>query len=112
MNKIEQLIERLCPNGIAYYPLGNVCKFQRGQSITKKDISNGNIPVIAGGQTPAYYHNVYNRDGETISISSSGAYAGFVSYWDQPVFLSDSFSVNPDSCLKAKFVGSIPKVVE
>ncbi len=112
MNKIEQLIERLCPNGVTYYPLGNVCKFQRGQSITKKDISNGNIPVIAGGQTPAYYHNVYNRDGETISISSSGAYAGFVSYWDQPVFLSDSFSVNPDSCLKAKFVYHFLKSIQ
>ena len=29
----------------------------------------------------------------TIVVAGSGAYAGFVSYWDQPIFVSDAFSV-------------------
>jgi type I restriction enzyme S subunit len=99
MNKIEQMIAELRPNSVEFKKLGEVCEFQRGTTITAKDAVEGDVPVIAGGQTPAYYHNVANRTGETISVSSSGAYAGFVAYWTIPVFLSDSFSVNPYSGL-------------
>ena len=95
MNKIEQLIEHLCPDGVEFKELGEVCEFQRGQSITQKDTIEGDVPVIAGGQKPAYYHNSANRNGQTIAISGSGAYAGFVSFWEIPIFLSDAFSVNP-----------------
>src|SRR5574344_2083501 len=95
MNKIDELIEQYCPEGVEYKELGEVCEFQRGTSITQKDVTEGSVPVIAGGQKPSYYHNVANRSGETIAVSASGAYAGFVSYWTIPVFLSDSFSVNP-----------------
>jgi len=96
MSRLEELIAELCPDGVEYRALGEICEFQRGTSITKNDVTDGAIPVIAGGQKPAYYHNVSNRAGETIVISSSGAYAGFVSFWTIPIFLSDSFSVNPD----------------
>ncbi len=97
MNKIQELIEKFCPNGVEFRELQEVCKFQRGTSITQKDVLDGNVPVIAGGQKPSYYHNTPNRTGETIAVSGSGAYAGFVSYWTIPIFMSDSFSVNPDA---------------
>lgn len=74
--------------------LGEVCIFQRGQTITKKDIINGDVPVVAGGQTPAYYHNKANREKNIITISSSG-YAGYVNFWTVPIFCSDSFTVKP-----------------
>ncbi len=102
MNKIEELLHRYCPNGVAYKNLGDVCEFQRGSSITQKNVTHGTVPVIAGGQTPAYYHNTSNRIGDVIAVSASGAYAGFVSYWTVPVFLSDSFSVNPNSKILVK----------
>lgn len=95
MNRIDKLIAELCPEGVEFKELGEVCEFQRGQSITKKNTIAGDIPVIAGGQKPAYYHNSSNRIGQTIAVSGSGAYAGFVSYWEIPIFLSDAFSVNP-----------------
>lgn len=82
---------------IKFKKLGDVCEFQRGMTITQKEAIEGEVPVIAGGQRPSYYHNSYNRRGETIAVSGSGAYAGFVSYWTIPVFLSDSFSVNCDN---------------
>ncbi len=78
---------------------------QRGTTITKKDITEGNIPVIAGGQKPAYFHNQPNRDPQTITISSSGAYAGFVSFHDYPIFASDCFTVvSKDSNLNQRFL--------
>ena len=73
--------------------LRDYVEFKRGTSITKKNTVPGKYPVIAGGQNPAYYHNEFNRQGETITVSSSGAYAGFINYFDTPIFMSDSFSI-------------------
>ena len=94
MNEIEKLIAELCPNGVEWKELGEVCIFKRGQSLTSKAAVAGDIPVISGGQKPAFMHNIANREGETIVIAGSGAYAGYVSYWKQPIFVSDAFSVD------------------
>ncbi|MDB2475469.1 N-6 DNA methylase [Paracoccaceae bacterium] len=78
---------------------------QRGTTITKKEVTEGGIPVIAGGQKPAYFHNKSNRDSGAITISSSGAYAGFVSFHEQPIFASDCFTViSKDENLNQKFL--------
>lgn len=73
--------------------IGEVCNVLKGTSITLKKVTAGNIPVIAGGQQPAYYHNEANRNGKTITISCSGAYAGFVNYFEIPIFASDCTTV-------------------
>jgi type I restriction enzyme, S subunit len=73
--------------------LQEVCEVKKGKSITKKTITKGDVPVIAGGQQPAYYHNVANRTGETITVSGSGAYAGFVAYFNIPIFASDCTTI-------------------
>ncbi|WP_100977460.1 restriction endonuclease subunit S [Helicobacter pylori] len=93
--RLKTLLQTLAPKGVEFRKLGEVCDFQKGKSITKKAVTLGKVPVISGGRQPAYYHNEANRSGETIAISSSGVYAGYVSYWDIPVFLADSFSVSP-----------------
>ena len=93
MSRLADLIEELCPDGVEYKPLGEVAELKRGQSITKKSITPGDIPVIAGGRKPAYFTSSANHAGMTIVVAGSGAYAGFVSYWDQPIFVSDAFSV-------------------
>jgi len=66
-----------------------IAQIQKGKSITKAKTVKGDIPVIAGGQNPAYYHNESNRKGNVITVSASGAYAGFVNYFDKPIFASD-----------------------
>ena len=104
MKNLETLIQELCPDGVEFVKLGDCCNFRRGTTITAKNAVPGDVPVLAGGQKPAYYHNEANRIGKTIVVAGSGAYAGFVSYWDIPVFLSDSFSVEPDERLSVKFV--------
>jgi type I restriction enzyme M protein len=73
--------------------LGEVADIIKGSAITKKTTIDGNIPVIAGGQEPAYYHNESNRSGEIITVSASGAYAGFVNYFEVPIFASDCSTV-------------------
>ena len=104
MSKLQDLIDSLCPNGVEFKPLGEVCEFKRGDTLSSKDAIVGTVPVMAGGQKPSCYHNVANRSGETIVIAGSGAYAGFVTYWNIPVFVSDAFSVNPSNCLLPKYV--------
>lgn len=94
MNKIEKMLKELCPDGIEWKKLGEVCKFTKGQSITGNAIIEGTIPVIAGGKMPAYYHNISNRQSNIITVSSSGANAGYVAYWDIPIFASDCFTVD------------------
>ena len=93
MSRLADLINEVCPDGVEYKPLGEVAELKRGQSITKKSITPGDIPVIAGGRKPAYFTSSANHAGMTIVVAGSGAYAGFVSYWDQPIFVSDAFSV-------------------
>jgi type I restriction enzyme M protein len=73
--------------------LQDVCEIKKGSSITKNDTVEGVIPVIAGGQQPAYFHNEANRSGEVITVSSSGAYAGFVNYFNTPIFASDCTTI-------------------
>lgn len=69
--------------------LSEVAEIQKGKTITEAKAIKGNIPVIAGGQTPAYFHNESNRDGNIITVSASGAYAGFINYFERPIFASD-----------------------
>lgn len=102
----ESFIRKLLNNfGVDFelITLGNVADIKRGTSITKKDVVDGTIPVIAGGRTPAYFHNKSNREGQTIVIAGSGAYAGFVSWWEQPIFVSDAFTLKPHDILLPRY---------
>lgn len=65
----------------------------KGQSITSAQTKKGNIKVVAGGIDYAYLHNEANRPANTITISASGANAGFVNLWKEPIFASDCITV-------------------
>jgi type I restriction enzyme S subunit len=84
---------------VEWKSLGEVCDFQRGKTITAKNKTHGNIPVISGGRKPAYYNAGYNRENETITVAGSGAYAGHIMYWNEPIFVSDAFSIKPNLLL-------------
>ena len=77
--------------GYAMLPLSEIANVFRGEYITKKNEKAGNIPVILGGQEPAYYIDRANHTGEIVAVARSGASAGFVSYWDEPIFITDGF---------------------
>ena len=73
--------------------LGELCDIRRGSTITKKQAVAGDVPVISGGRQPAYYHNTANRKPPVITVSASGAYAGFVNFFDKPIYASDSSTI-------------------
>lgn len=70
--------------------LSNYLLPKRGKNLLKKNVVSGEFPVIAGGLKPAAFHNSYNTKAPVITISASGANAGYVQIWGQPVWSSDS----------------------
>ena len=77
--------------GYAMLPLSEIANVFRGEYITKKNEKAGSIPVILGGQEPAYYIDRANHTGEIVAVARSGASARFVSYWDESIFITDGF---------------------
>ncbi len=85
MSKLDELIEELCPNGVEYRDLSDVCTFKKGTQLNRDSLlDEGEYPVINGGITPSGYWNEYNVEANTITISQGGASAGFVNYMETP----------------------------
>ena len=87
------------PDGWRIARLGEVANIQKGSSFTSKKLVAGDVPVIAGGREPAYYHNNANRPPGAITVSASGAHAGFVSYHTMPILATDCTTVVTNSRL-------------
>ena len=77
------------PEGWTPSKLGQLAEFKRGKTITKKDAVEGTIPVVAGGLEPAYYCNRSNTAERVITVSGSGANAGFTRMYFERVWASD-----------------------
>jgi type I restriction enzyme S subunit len=100
LNRSNQVGDSTIPSALKN--LGEVALLRKGMTITSKTAKSGTVPVIAGGKRPAYFHNESNRAAKTITVSSSGAYAGFVAFHPQPIWASDCTTIEPidsKSCL-------------
>jgi len=87
MSKLDELIAELCPDGVEYMPVGELCSIQTGSQINKENFKNvGEYPVYNGGINPSGYHDDFNTEANTIAISQGGASAGFVNWVDVPFF--------------------------
>jgi restriction endonuclease S subunit len=88
------------------HKLSDVCNLSKGKTITRATASEGKIPVIGGGLGPSYSHNKANRTAPVITISASGANAGFVNFWEEPIWASDCSTVSeiPNSPALLKYV--------
>ena len=106
MSKLQELIQKLCPDGVEYKKLGDkqVSIMQRGTSLTKNNSTEGAYPVISGGRVPAFYCDKFNREGETITVAGSGAGAGYVQYWNEPIFVCDAFSIKGCENVSTKYL--------
>ena len=101
---LENLIQRYCPDGVVYKSLSIAADMKRGTSLTKQNAVEGNIPVISGGREPAFYHNVSNRVGAVITVAGSGAGAGYVQYFETPIFANDCFTLQGKKGVLTKYV--------
>ncbi len=55
-NKIDQLIEELCPQGVEFRALGEVGNFFRGKRFVKTDIMTEGVPCIHYGEMYTHYN--------------------------------------------------------
>ena len=77
------------PEGWAWGTLADIALFKRGKTITKDQVKAGLIPVVAGGLEPAYYHDTPNTNVPVVTVSGSGANAGFTRMYHTKVWASD-----------------------
>lgn len=77
--------------------LGETFTVKKGQAITKRESKEGPYPVILGGREPAYFIDRFNHEGKAIVVSRSGASAGYVSFWNEPIFITDGFLIEPNN---------------
>lgn len=98
---LEEMAQRFYLNEIQFftdtYLLGENVVFKKGKNITKATICDGNIPVVAGGLQPAYYHNKSNAKAPVVTVSASGANAGFVNIYYTDIWASDCSYIDSSS---------------
>jgi len=104
-NKINKELENLAKMIYEYWfvqnasekwekkKIGEIAEVIKGTMITEKQTIEGNIKVVAGGIDYSYYHSEFNREKNTITVSGSGANAGFVNFWREKIFASDCTTV-------------------
>lgn len=89
--------------------LGELCNFKRGKNLLTKNAIDEGVPVVAGGLEPSCYHKVANTGAPVITVSGSGANAGFMRMYHVPVWASDCSFIDV-SCENFYFVYCFLKV--
>lgn len=85
MSKIDDLVENLCPNGVEFKAIENICSISRGRVMSKDYIrdNSGDYPVYSS-QTEKNGElgkiSSYDFDGEYLTWTTDGANAGSVFY--------------------------------
>ena len=92
--------------------LQTVADVTKGTAITQAETIPGDYKVVAGGVDFAYKHNQYNRDANIITISASGANAGFVNFWKEKIFASDCSTVKAKSDITTKWLYYFLKLLQ
>lgn len=69
--------------------IGDYIVPKRGKNLLTRDAIDGDTPIVAGGIEPSTYHNQFNTKSPVITISASGANAGYTNLWSIPVWASD-----------------------
>lgn len=81
--------DMVCPGNWEYGSFSRLGKFVRGKNITADKMIEGNIPVVSAGLEPSGYHNVHNVTGKSLTISASGANAGYLKYHLSDIWAAD-----------------------
>ena len=85
------------PEGWKKGLLGDMTIVKKGRNITFENAVEGNVSVVGGGLKPSYYHNKANVSAPVITISASGANAGYVNIYETDIWASDCSYINKDS---------------
>lgn len=85
------------PEGWEVRELQDLVEIKKGKNITRKTVKEGYVPVVAGGLEPAYFHNMANTKAPVITVSASGANAGYVNIYYQDIWASDCSYIDQNS---------------
>ena len=77
------------PKGWKINSLKEICEFKRGRNITSAEMCDGIIQVISAGVAPSGYHNKAKVRGGAVTMSSSGANAGYISIHYDDIWAAD-----------------------
>ena len=69
--------------------LSELLEFKRGKNITADEMEDGDVPVISAGLEPSGYHSTSNVQGVSLTISSSGANAGYLDIHYEDIWAAD-----------------------
>lgn len=69
--------------------LSELLEFKRGKNITADEMEDGDVSVISAGLEPSGYHSTSNVQGVSLTISSSGANAGYLSIHYEDIWAAD-----------------------
>lgn len=109
----DEILKREIPKGWEVKSLGDWAEIRKGTLITEKTANtNGDIKVISAGVDFSYYHDVANRPKNTITISASGANAGFVNFWREPIFACDCTTITNSVIGRTLYILNFLKIVQ
>ena len=89
----NEKLKRKIPKDWYVKSIGDFANVRKGTTITKAQTQNGSIKVVAAATSFSFLHNEANRSEYVITISSSGANAGYINFWREPIFASDCSTV-------------------
>lgn len=87
------------PTIFKYDEFINIGTFVRGKNITAAQMVEGKVPVISAGLQPSGYHNEANVHGSNLTISASGANAGYLNFNLNDIWAADCSYYQDDATI-------------
>ena len=80
MSKLDDLIKKLCPNGVEFHSVEDVANVARGVRVVRSQLADqGSYPVFQNSLTPMGYYEKQNCKADTAFVIAAGA-AGEIGY--------------------------------
>ena len=109
----NETLKREIPEGWEVKTVGEFAKIKKGTLITEKTANtNGNIKVVSAGLDFSYFHSESNFLNNTITISASGANAGYINFWREPIFACDCITVRGNNDFETFYILQFLKSVQ
>ena len=106
MRRYQEVKAAANPTGVPMVKLSDVCGYVNGKTLSSKNKDDGGeYNVMGGGMDYVGRYSKFNREGYNITISKSGASAGFVKWHDSKFWAGDCFTIAPtSSSLEIKYL--------
>ena len=98
------MIKRLCPGGVEYVKLGEVCEIRRGIRVVKKQLGEEDgFPVFQNSLTSLGMYESSNRKAGTTFVICAGA-AGEIGYCNSEFWAADDCSTVESEVFTDRFI--------